>query len=106
LLIRSKDLETWRAKIIKEGLGFDLKYVEINGIKYLVDGNHRARIMQDLGAEFIAATKVDLPYLGFRTTNDVLKQASYAQQELDFLLAHTGKKWTDYMGLNPPPLDL
>jgi ParB-like chromosome segregation protein Spo0J len=49
-----------------------LKYVEINGEKCVVDGNHRLRAARSLGLNDVPAQKVNLPFKGYQNENDVL----------------------------------
>lgn len=49
-----------------------IKYVEINGKKYIVDGHHRTRIAKELGMVEVPAERVELPYGQYLTIEDVL----------------------------------
>jgi RHS repeat-associated protein len=54
------------------GIREPIKYVEQNGIKYIVDGHHRYYAAQKLGIKIIPAEQVQLPYGGYRTTQDLI----------------------------------
>ena len=47
------------------------KYVENNGEKFIVDGHHRLRIARLLGLKDIPIEKVNLPYKGYNSINDL-----------------------------------
>lgn len=49
-----------------------IKYVEYNGEKYIVDGHHRVRAAMELGIKEVPVEKVNLPYKGYETINDLL----------------------------------
>ena len=48
-----------------------IKYVEYNGKKYVVDGHHRLIAAKKLGMKNIPAEKVNLPYGGYKTIDDL-----------------------------------
>ena len=58
-------------QIGQEGIREPIKYVEVNGQKYIVDGHHRALAAQKLGIKYIPAEKVQLPYKGYISTKDL-----------------------------------
>jgi ankyrin repeat protein len=58
-------------KIKREGIVESIKYIEHDGKKYVVDGHHKLYAARKLGLEHINVEKVDLPYNGYRTTNDL-----------------------------------
>lgn len=47
------------------------RYVEVNGQKYVVDGHHRLRAAKDLGMKEVPVEKVELPYKGYKTIEDL-----------------------------------
>ncbi|NBU21919.1 hypothetical protein EBS43_11020, partial [bacterium] len=49
-----------------------IKYVEHNGEKYIVDGHHRVRAAMELGIKEVPVEKVQLPYKGYQTVEDLL----------------------------------
>jgi hypothetical protein len=60
------------ADIEKNGIREPLKYVEHEGEKYVVDGNHRLRAARQLGLKQVPAERVELPYRGYKTPGDLV----------------------------------
>lgn len=58
-------------EIKTNGVKETIKYVEENGIKYVVDGNHRLAISKFLNIDKVPVEKVSLPYKGFKTPADL-----------------------------------
>ena len=58
--------------IKNEGINEPIKYVEYNGKKYVVDGHHRLQAAKRLGIEDVPVEKVDLPYAGYKSIEDLL----------------------------------
>ena len=58
--------------IQQNGIQEPVKYVVFDGKKYVVDGHHRILAAKKLGLLNIPAEEVELPYLGYQTTNDLL----------------------------------
>ena len=56
-----------------EGIKDPIKYVEYDGSKYVVDGHHRLRAARELGFETVPVEKVELPYKGYKTVDDLLQ---------------------------------
>ncbi len=54
------------------GIQEPIKYVEYNGQMYVVDGHHRLLAAKKLGLTEISVEKVDLPYAGYNTVDDLL----------------------------------
>jgi RHS repeat-associated protein len=48
-----------------------IKYVEHNGSKFIVDGNHRFFASQKLGIKNVPIQQVQLPFRGYQTTSDL-----------------------------------
>lgn len=59
-------------EIRANGIKDPVKYVEINNVKYIVDGNHRVFAAKALNMKTVPAMKVSLPYKGFNTIDDVV----------------------------------
>lgn len=57
--------------IARNGMQDSIKYVEHNGVKYVVDGNHRLGVAKGLGLDKVPVEQVELPYGGYRNTNDL-----------------------------------
>lgn len=60
-----------QADIEENGIQEPLKYVEHQGEKHVVDGNHRLRAARNLGIKEVPAEKVELPYKGYKTAGDL-----------------------------------
>ena len=64
-----------KAKLLNDiknnGIKETIKYVEHNGIKYVVDGHHRLHIARILGLQNIPVEKVNLPYKGYNSIEDL-----------------------------------
>nr|WP_314289224.1 RHS repeat-associated core domain-containing protein [uncultured Capnocytophaga sp.] len=54
------------------GIQKPIKYVNYNGVKYIVNGHHRFFIAQKLGIQNIPAQQVQLPYQGYKTFQDLI----------------------------------
>lgn len=53
------------------GIQESIKYVEHEGKRYVVDGHHRLEAAKYLGFEEIPIEKVELPYNGYKTVEDL-----------------------------------
>ena len=58
--------------ISDNGIKEPIKYVEYGGTKYIVDGHHRHQADIDLKLRNIPVKKVNLPYKGYNTVDDLL----------------------------------
>ena len=58
--------------IKNNGINETIKYVEHNGQKYVVDGHHRLIAAKRLGIKEIPIEKVELPYAGYKSIEDLL----------------------------------
>ncbi len=54
------------------GIQEPIKYVEYNGQMYVVDGHHRLLAAKRLGLTEVPIEKVDLPYAGYNSIDDLL----------------------------------
>ena len=54
------------------GIQEPIKYVEHNGQMYVVDGHHRLLAAKRLGITEVPIERVDLPYAGYKTIDDLL----------------------------------
>lgn len=54
------------------GIQESIKYVEHDGINYIVDGHHRFFAAQKLGLQTVPAQQVSLPYNGYKTIADLM----------------------------------
>ena len=59
--------------IAENGIQEPLKYVEEGGVKYVVNGNHRLLAAHALDIQQIPTQRVELPYRGFKTANDLVE---------------------------------
>lgn len=57
--------------IKNNGIQNSIKYVSFNGGKYIVDGHHRVAAAISLGIDVVPAMEVQLPYGGYKTTEDL-----------------------------------
>ena len=57
--------------ISANGIQETIKYVEQDGIKYIVDGHHRVLASQALGMSSVPVQQVSLPYAGYSSANDL-----------------------------------
>ena len=53
------------------GIQESVKFVEHNGKRYVVDGHHRVRAAKELGIKNVPVEQVELPYKGYKTTEDL-----------------------------------
>lgn len=58
--------------ISENGIQESIKYVEHNGVKYVVDGHHRLQAAKSLGLSEVPVEQVKLPYLGYKTVEDLI----------------------------------
>jgi ParB-like chromosome segregation protein Spo0J len=61
-----------KADIAKNGIREPIKYVVVNGRKFVVDWHHRLRAALALGIRDIPTEEVMLPYAGYRTLADLV----------------------------------
>jgi hypothetical protein len=61
------------AEMQASGFPGEVKYVEINGAKYAVDGNNRLNTAWHAGLETVPARQVTLPFASYVDENDVLQ---------------------------------
>lgn len=73
--IREKSrFEELLTSIRMQGILEPIKFVECNGLKYIVDGHHRHKIAILLQMDKVPAERVELPYNGYNTTDDLVYQ--------------------------------
>lgn len=58
-------------EVKKNGIAEPIKYVEHDGVKYVVNGHHRLRAAKMLGIEIVPVERVDLPYNGYQRVHDL-----------------------------------
>ncbi len=63
--------------IREEGIIEPIKYVEYNGVKYVVDGHHRLIAAKRLKLTIVPVEKVELPFGGYKTLNDLFWYDEY-----------------------------
>ena len=59
------------ADIKADGVKETIKYVVYAGKKYIVDGHHRVEAAKLLGLKEVPVERVELPYAGFKTVDDL-----------------------------------
>ncbi|MCX2491834.1 ParB N-terminal domain-containing protein [Pedobacter sp. PF22-3] len=67
-----KEFSLLKEDIKSNGMKESIKYVENNGSNSVVDGHHRLRIAKELGIKTVPAEKVQLPYKGYKSANDLI----------------------------------
>lgn len=70
--LSKKNMNKLIEDIKSNGINETIKYVEHNGQKYVVDGHHRLIASKILGLKEIPIEKVELPYAGYKTIEDLL----------------------------------
>ena len=59
-------------QVKENGITETVKYVEHDGVKYIVDGHHRIRAAKILGITDVPIEQVQLPYKGYNTVLDLI----------------------------------
>jgi ParB-like chromosome segregation protein Spo0J len=67
-----KQFSLLKENIKTNGIKESIKYVENNGTNSVVDGHHRLRAAKELDIKTVPAQKVELPYKGYKTRNDLI----------------------------------
>jgi hypothetical protein len=62
-----------RQDISLNGIRSPINYVEVNGRKYVLDGHHRLRAARELGIDEVPTERVELPFLGYETIDDLFR---------------------------------
>jgi RHS repeat-associated protein len=71
-LTKSKtQMQTLVDDVRVNGIQESIKYVESNGVKYIVDGHHRYFAAKKLGIQNVPVEQVKLPYSGYKTAADL-----------------------------------
>ena len=70
--LSKKEMNKLVADVSNNGIIETIKYVEHNGTKYVVDGHHRLIAAKRLGLTEMPTEKVELPYAGYKTIEDLL----------------------------------
>jgi hypothetical protein len=58
------------------GIKDAIEYVEFNGQKYIVGGNHRYFAAHKLGIKNVPVKQVELPFAGYKTPTDLILEGS------------------------------
>jgi RHS repeat-associated protein len=66
-----RELNLLKSDIAKNGIKDPIKYVEVNGKNYIVDGHHRLLAARELGIGNVPVQQVQLPFGGYRTVADL-----------------------------------
>lgn len=72
LTLSKKQFAELVQNIEKNGIVEPIKFVEHNGVKYVVDGHHRLRAAKQLKLDEVPIQEVSLPYKGYKDINDLL----------------------------------
>jgi hypothetical protein len=67
-------MQTLMNDIRANGIQESIKYVEHNGVKYIVDGHHRFYAAQRLGIQNVPVQQVQLPYGGYKGVMDLMME--------------------------------
>ena len=71
LTLSRRQMRKLTADIAQNGMLERIKYVEHEGTKFVVDGHHRLAVAKSLKWAEVPAQKVELPYGGYRTVDDL-----------------------------------
>ena len=71
-----KEFQNLMTDISSNGIQSPIKCIEINGSKYIIDGNHRVMAAKLLNIKTVPVQYVNLPYMGYNTIDEVLWDAS------------------------------
>ncbi|MCL2860923.1 MAG: polymorphic toxin-type HINT domain-containing protein, partial [Firmicutes bacterium] len=71
-ILYNSDFRKLKSEIMSDGIRETVKITEVNGSKYIVDGNHRVAIAKKLGMKTVPTEMVNLPYKGFTTPSSVI----------------------------------
>jgi hypothetical protein len=66
-----RKFEALKEQIEADGIRDPIKVVEHDGDLWIVDGHHRARAAKELDMESVPIEKVELPYGGYKSTDDL-----------------------------------
>ncbi|MCM1161706.1 MAG: polymorphic toxin-type HINT domain-containing protein [Roseburia sp.] len=70
--LSKKNMNKLIEDIKDNGINETIKYIEYNSQKYIVDGHHRLIAAKRLGLKEVPIEKVELPYAGYKTVEDLL----------------------------------
>ena len=70
--LSNKQMNALVEDIEKNGIQNPIKYVDYNGQMYVVDGHHRLLAAKRLKLSEVPVEKVELPYAGYNTIDDLL----------------------------------
>jgi RHS repeat-associated protein len=66
-----REFNLLKSDIAKNGIKDTIKYVEVNGKNYIVDGHHRLMAARELGIGDVPVEKVELPFGDYKTVDDL-----------------------------------
>jgi RHS repeat-associated protein len=72
LTLSKRNFNLLQEDIKANGIQEPIKYVENNGTNSVVDGHHRLMAAKKLGLEQVPVKKVQLPYGGYKTKDDLI----------------------------------
>ena len=71
LTMSNRQFRLLKESIREGGMKEAIKFVEYEGKKFIVDGNHRVEAARQLGIREVPAQRVTLPYRGYKTPADL-----------------------------------
>lgn len=66
-----REMRRFVSEVATNGITDPIKYVQFRGSKYIVDGHHRVIAAKMLKIYQVPAMRVDLPYAGYKTKDDL-----------------------------------
>lgn len=72
LTMSNREFKKFVQSVATNGIDEPIKFIEHNGVKYVVDGHHRLRAANILRIENVPAQKVDFPFGQYKTPADLI----------------------------------
>lgn len=71
LTMKKADFRSLKASVKANGVVEPIRYVEHNGVRYVVDGHHRLEAAIQTGTRRVPIERVELPYRSYKTVADL-----------------------------------